>query len=187
MATFFALAESSKAVEILGVKLFGVNGENGQKLLLTLAFVFGFLAIGWIIPALADRLMRGRHNARLSFWTHQGVRIAVSLLIILGIVSIWFEDPSKLATAAGLVAAGLSFALQKVITSLAGYVVILRGKTFTVGDRIAMGGVRGDVDLSRFHQDHDPGDWPAAFVHECGCFDVGSQPAIHWPRGDRDQ
>ncbi len=145
MATIFALADSSQVVEILGVKLFGVNAENGQKLLLTLAFVLVLLAFGWIVPALADRLMRGRHNACVSFWTHQGVRIAVSLLLFFGVVSIWFEDPSKLATAAGLVAAGLSFALQKVITSLAGYFVILRGKTFTVGDRIAMGGVRGDV------------------------------------------
>ena len=31
------------------------------------------------------------------------------------------------------------------ITSFAGYFVILRGKTFNVGDRIQMGGVRGDV------------------------------------------
>ena len=31
------------------------------------------------------------------------------------------------------------------VTSLAGYFVILRGSTFTVGDRITMGGVRGDV------------------------------------------
>ncbi len=41
--------------------------------------------------------------------------------------------------------AGLAFALQKVITALAGYLVILRGDTFNVGDRITMGGVRGDV------------------------------------------
>jgi small-conductance mechanosensitive channel len=32
-----------------------------------------------------------------------------------------------------------------VITAVAGYFVILRGKTFNVGDRILMGGVRGDV------------------------------------------
>jgi len=36
-----------------------------------------------------------------------------------------------------------------VITAVAGYFVILRGRTFNVGDRIVMGGVRGDViDLS---------------------------------------
>ena len=48
-------------------------------------------------------------------------------------------------TALGLVTAGLAFALQKVVTAVAGYFVILRGRTFNVGDRIVMGGVRGDV------------------------------------------
>jgi small-conductance mechanosensitive channel len=64
---------------------------------------------------------------------------------MLGVVSIWFDDPVRLATALGLVTAGLAFALQRVVTAVAGYVVILRGKTFNVGDRISMGGVRGDV------------------------------------------
>ena len=39
----------------------------------------------------------------------------------------------------------MAFALQRVITAIAGYFVILRGKTFNVGDRIQMGGARGDV------------------------------------------
>lgn len=41
--------------------------------------------------------------------------------------------------------AGLAFALQQVVMPLAGYFVVLRGSTFTVRDRISMGGVRGDV------------------------------------------
>jgi small-conductance mechanosensitive channel len=60
-------------------------------------------------------------------------------------MSIWFDDPSRLATGIGLVSAGLAFALQRVVTSLAGYFVIMRSQVFTVGDRITMGGVRGDV------------------------------------------
>ncbi len=66
-------------------------------------------------------------------------------MLILGLLSIWFSDPTRLATAFGLISAGLAFALQQVVTSVAGYFVILRGNTFTVGDRITMGGVRGDV------------------------------------------
>jgi small-conductance mechanosensitive channel len=65
--------------------------------------------------------------------------------MLLALVSIWFDDPARLATGLGLVTAGLAFALQKLITALAGYFVILRGSTFNVGDRISMGGVRGDV------------------------------------------
>ena len=51
-----------------------------------------------------------------------------------------------------MITAGLAFALQRVVTAIAGYVVILRGKTFSVGDRIVMGGVRGDVIELRFTQ-----------------------------------
>ena len=36
-------------------------------------------------------------------------------------------------------------ALQRVITAFAAYLIILRGRIFTVGDRITIGGVRGDV------------------------------------------
>jgi small-conductance mechanosensitive channel len=71
--------------------------------------------------------------------------IATAGLIVLSLLSIWFDDPARLATGVGLVSAGLAFALQKVVTSLAGYVVIMRSKVFRVGDRITMGGVRGDV------------------------------------------
>ena len=46
----------------------------------------------------------------------------------------------------------MAFALQRVITAIAGYFVILRGKTFNVGDRIVMGGVRGDVVALDFMQ-----------------------------------
>ncbi len=67
-------------------------------------------------------------------------------------LSIWFDGPNRLATALGLVTAGLAFALQRVITALAGYLVILRGRTFNVGDRIVMGGVRGDVVALGFMQ-----------------------------------
>jgi small-conductance mechanosensitive channel len=64
-------------------------------------------------------------------------------------MSIWFDNPARLAGVLGLIGAGIAFALQRVITAVAGYFVILRGKTFNVGDRIVMGGVRGDVlDLS---------------------------------------
>lgn len=75
----------------------------------------------------------------------QGTNIATLLLFVLGFLSIRFDDPTRLATGIGLVSAGVAFALQQGITAIAGYIVILRGEVFTVGDRIALGGVRGDV------------------------------------------
>lgn len=68
-----------------------------------------------------------------------------TVVLVLGIVSIWVILGTNLTTGIGLVSARLAFALQQVILALAGYFVILRGDTFSVGDRITLGGVRGDV------------------------------------------
>jgi len=134
-------------MELFGIKWVGVSAENGQKLLLSMIFVAAVLLISVVTKALLGKVAAGDHDpgAQLKFWMRQGVSLLSAVVLILGLLSIWFNDPARLATAFGLMSAGLAFALQQVITALAGYFVILRGSTFTVGDRISMGGVRGDV------------------------------------------
>ena len=132
-------------MEIFGIKFIGINAENGQKLLLTILFIIGILLFGIALRAFIGLILSGERFERTRFWTKQGISVLTAILMIIIVASIWFNDPTRLATAAGLVTAGLAFALQKVISSIAGYIVILRGRNFTVGDRISMGGVRGDV------------------------------------------
>ena len=127
------------------IRLVGFTIENGVKLLLTLALIGLVLLVRAALAALARPALRDPPRERVRFWVRQALNLAAAILIVLGILSIWFDDPTRLATALGLVTAGLAFALQRVVTALAGYFVILRGQTFGVGDRITMGGVRGDV------------------------------------------
>ena len=134
-------------MHLLGIDWVGVNADNGRKLLLSVIFIAVVLAVSWGLRSLAGLLVGRSKSAAIQtrFWTRQGISLLTAVVLILGILSIWFNDPTRLATAFGLVSAGLAFALQQVVTSIAGYFVILRGNTFTVGDRITMGGVRGDV------------------------------------------
>lgn len=134
-------------MHFLGIDWVGVNAENGQKLLLSLAFVAFVLIASRVLRFLVGLVSGRRDDAsiQVKFWTRQGVSLLAAVVLILGLLSIWFNDPTRLSTAFGLVSAGLAFALQQVVTSVAGYFVVLRGNTFTAGDRIAMGGVRGDV------------------------------------------
>ncbi len=134
-------------MEFLGVDWVGVNPANGRKLLLSLAFIAVVLISSALLRGLLGLVLNRTDHATVQtkFWTRQGVSLLSAIVLILGLLSIWFSDPTRLATAFGLISAGLAFALQQVVTSLAGYFVILRGSTFTVGDRISMGGVRGDV------------------------------------------
>lgn len=132
-------------LEIFGIRLVGFNAENGRKLLMSVVLVLAVMLVGRILRYLTQLVPRTIYERRVAFWTRQAIRLSLSLVLLLGLASIWFDDPTRLTTALGLVTAGLAFALQRVVTAIAGYFVILRGRTFTVGDRISMGGVRGDV------------------------------------------
>lgn len=141
-----------RAVYLFDTRMVGFNADNGKKVLFSLVLILLLLLLGWMLTALTRMVLRGTRNERVAFWARQGVRLTVGVLLLIGVAAIWFDDPTTLATALGLITAGLAFALQKVVTAIAGYLVILRGKTFNVGDRIAMGGVRGDVIALGFTQ-----------------------------------
>jgi small-conductance mechanosensitive channel len=148
--SFIQFVGADHSLQIDGVKLLGLDVNNGRKLLFTLIFFFFLYLLAKLLQFIAHKV--GESRQRTAFWTRQGISLAMFLLGVIGFLSIWFDNPMRLATGLGLVGAGLAFALQKVVTSFAGYFVILRGKTFNVGDRISMGGVRGDVIALNFIQ-----------------------------------
>jgi len=67
---------------------------------------------------------------------------AVSLIIIYGI---WVDQLGDFSVAFGILAAGLAFALQEIVGSFAGWITIITGNPFNIGDRIETGGIKGDV------------------------------------------
>lgn len=140
-----AAAPSAKPLTLFGIRLIGFTPQVLRQLLLTLALIAIFLLVNRGLRALNWALFSHRRYVRARFWVQQSVAIASTIALGVGLISIWFENPSRLTTAAGLVSAGVAVALQRPVTAFAAYFVILRGKIFNVGDRIAMGGVRGDV------------------------------------------
>lgn len=132
-------------MEIFDIRLVGINAESGQKLIFTIALilfvVFASRLASWLTGLILNRIQQERAR----FWTRQVINVVAAVVLMLGLLSIWFDDPTRLATGLGLVTAGLAFALQRVVTAIAGYFVILRGETFSIGDRVSIGPVRGDV------------------------------------------
>jgi small-conductance mechanosensitive channel len=114
----------------------------------TLGLVASIVALRWLVTSLVRRTRDrplDRDAASHRFVVQQAVSLGVLALVAGGIARIWFDDPDRLATVVGLATAGVAVALQRVITAFAAYLIILRGKIFSVGDRITIGGVRGDV------------------------------------------
>lgn len=67
----------------------------------------------------------------------------LSGILLLG--AIFSDRLGKLTVAFGVAGAGIAFALQEVITSIAGWVAVTIGHFYRTGDRIQLGGIRGDV------------------------------------------
>lgn len=82
-----------------------------------------------------DSRYRGR-----KFVSFVGYGLAAAALAI-----IYSQQFGNLTVAFGVAGAGIAFALQEVIASFAGWVAISVGGFFKPGDRVQLGGIKGDV------------------------------------------
>ena len=172
MDRWIQFAGPHHALQLFGIKLIGINAINGKKLLFSVILIVVMMLLSKLLRALSRGVTR--RGEKIAFWVRQAIHLLTAIILIVGLVSIWFDNANNFTMAAGMVTAGIAFALQKVVTSFAAYLVILRGKTFNVGDRIVMGGVRGDVIRLGFMQTtimemgQPPGaqqDEPSMWVH----------------------
>ena len=67
------------------------------------------------------------------------------LVFVIGIMIIFNAKLSGLGTALGVAGAGIAFALQEIIVSVAGYITVFTSNFYRVGDRVKLGGIKGDV------------------------------------------
>jgi small-conductance mechanosensitive channel len=106
---------------------------------LGLIIVYGLVRF---LQRLVSRYVQGnetRYRARkfVSFFGY-----FAAFLLLAGIFS---SRLSQLTVAFGVAGAGVAFALQEVIASVAGWIAIAFGGFYRPGDRVQLGGIRGDV------------------------------------------
>ena len=105
------------------------------------------IVIGTVIRLVAAPLVRRRFadDPYRRYWSGKLVAYAVSTVALIALIVIWAPLGGRLSVILGFATAGVAFAMQEVIGALFGWVNILAGRIYTVGDRIEVGGVRGDV------------------------------------------
>ncbi|MGO4822290.1 MULTISPECIES: mechanosensitive ion channel family protein [unclassified Flavobacterium] len=70
----------------------------------------------------------------------------IGYFLSLILLTLIFSDKlGSLTVALGVAGAGIAFALQEVIASFAGWLAIMFGGFYNTGDRVQLGGIRGDV------------------------------------------
>lgn len=118
------------------------NESVGGRLVTSAAVVL--VAIG--IAAVLGRVLAGRaEDAYGRYYSRKVARYIVFVVLMVVLAVLWQAFAGRLGVVLGLATAGVAFAMQEVIGALAGWFNIVVGRIFRVGDRIQMGGVRGDV------------------------------------------
>lgn len=70
----------------------------------------------------------------------------IGFILTIILISIVYSDKlGGLTVAFGVAGAGIAFALQEVIASFAGWLAIMFGSFYKTGDRVQLGGIKGDV------------------------------------------
>ncbi len=146
-------------------EVFGANNLTdlspfalGLKVLFTVLILAGAFALRWAVGrALKSRFgtsgesgggglsEAGRDDRYSAFWLRRVTGYVIWTIAMLLVILVWAEFGRRAGFVVGLFSAGVAFALQNVIGSFAAWVGILTGKVFRAGDRVMMGGVRGDV------------------------------------------
>ncbi|MBX3723450.1 MAG: mechanosensitive ion channel [Turneriella sp.] len=109
------------------------------------ALIAGTIAI-WIIMRYVRRLLTKHIADNAGRYTARKTANAVGfLLLLLLIAALYVESFAKFSMALGVAGAGIAFALQEVIASFAGWLAILFGGFYKPGDRVQLGGIKGDV------------------------------------------
>jgi small-conductance mechanosensitive channel len=113
-----------------------------QKLIISV--IVASLAV--VVSRLAGRLLKKSIKDKAQMLTvSMLVRKITYIAAAVIILSIVFGVGGNFANIIGIVGAGVAFASQEVIGSFAGYLNIITGNIFRIGDRIRIGSVVGDV------------------------------------------
>jgi len=136
------------------------------------------LLILFVLQKLATYLInRFREDVESKYYLRNAVSYVLIAIGFLLLTSIWLGGLSSLATYLGIVSAGLAIALSAPIVNLAGWLFLLIARPFSVGDRISIGNLSGDVISTGMQQ---------FVLNELAPIDQGGQSTgriIHVPNG----
>lgn len=107
-------------------------------------------SIGLIVIVVLVRLSQrslGRYiqNTETRYRTRKVLTVLGYFVAFFFLGAVFSEKIGQFTVAFGVAGAGIAFALQEVIASIAGWLAVSFGGYYSSGDRIQLGGIRGDV------------------------------------------
>ena len=111
----------------------------------TLAALFALVVVIVLVRIAQNGIGRYIDNAERRYRFRKLITLAGYLLAIFVLSIVFSEKLAGLTVFFGVAGAGVAFALQEVIASAAGWVTMSFGRFYQAGDRVQLGGIKGDV------------------------------------------
>ncbi|MBL8859228.1 MAG: mechanosensitive ion channel [Planctomycetes bacterium] len=109
------------------------------------AAVVGVLVIVVIVRFARRAVVARVENVDTRYRMRKLMTFAAYLLALFYLVVVFDYRLGELSVVFGVAGVGIAFALQEMIASIAGWVAISFGGFYRTGDRVQLGGIRGDV------------------------------------------
>ncbi len=104
------------------------------------------IAIIWTIIKILKRNLFSRIKDNENRYRAKKVSTFTGYILSVILIAVIYSDKlGGFTVALGVAGAGIAFALQEVIASFAGWLAILFGGFYRTGDRVQLGGIKGDV------------------------------------------
>lgn len=107
--------------------------------------VIGLLVVLFVTRFLQRSLGEYVHGNDARYRARKLVGFAAYVAAVIVIATVFSDQLGGLSVTLGVAGAGIAFALQEVIASVAGWVAISFANFYKTGDRVEVGGIRGDV------------------------------------------
>lgn len=134
-------------------KFLGIGFVPIVRTVIVVLILFAFLSVilGFIKRKLLKRAKNKKQKSNIEIFSRLFKTIFLVVIVIVAAFS-YVGSFTGLGIAAGLITAALGWALQRPITGVAAWVMVVVKRPFDIGDRIIIGDVKGDVkDITLTH------------------------------------
>jgi len=111
----------------------------------TIAAIIGLVIIGVLVRLIRGAVTQYIADSATRYRVRKMVTLAGYFISLLALSLIYRDRLGGLTIYLGLASAGVALALQEVILSVAGWLTIVWGGIYHIGDRVQYAGIKGDV------------------------------------------
>lgn len=119
-----------------------LHQQNVERLLIILIGIVLIIVVSHFLKKIITRKVKDSAN---KYRSRKAVNVFSYVMITCVVLFVYSDKLGNIGIALGLAGAGIAFALQEVITSVAGWVSIVTTNSIRIGQRVKIGDLKGDV------------------------------------------